>query len=183
MPTTWYTSIFTKEFWENVRGVGPEYKRMRIEKFGMRFLSKDHPDAKTQIDDSGMNIGGGWPYGPPRTRSQTERFRFKNKLSTKLTEQHDVKKSEDHDPLDHLNVKPPIVTYSCPRWHEITGYLFSNRGPLALALDNMEILSEPTIFRYIRDHGGINLTPMEFRSFLGVANERRELFLYVLPSL
>ncbi|KAF7867432.1 hypothetical protein EAF04_005515 [Stromatinia cepivora] len=178
VPTPWYKTLFTEGFWENVREFGPEAKRMRIEKLGMRFLSKDHPDAKNRVDDSGISIGGGWSYGPPQTRSQTQRFRMKNRLSVTLTKQYDVKKVETYDPLDYLNIKPPVVTYSCPRWDGITEYLFGNRGPLDLALDSMEILSEPTFFRYIRDHGGINLTPMEFRSFLGVANERRELFLW-----
>jgi hypothetical protein len=57
----------------------------------------------------------------------------------------------------------------------------ANREPLELALDTMGILSEPVFFRYIRDKGGISLTPMEFREFLGYANERRELFMLDLP--
>jgi hypothetical protein len=67
--------------------------------------------------------------------------------------------------------------YSCPRYEEIKEYLFTNRGPLQLALDTMGILSEPAFYRYIRDRGGISLTPMELREFLGYANERRELFM------
>ncbi|KAJ8059426.1 hypothetical protein OCU04_012370 [Sclerotinia nivalis] len=171
VPTQWYKTLFIEGFWENVRAFGPEAKRMRTENLGMRFLSKDHSDAKSRVDDSGINIGGGWSYGPPQTRSQTERSRMKNRLSATLTKQYDVRKAENY-------TKPPVITYSCPRWDDITEYLFGNRGPLDLALDSMEILSEPTFFRYIRDHGGINLTPMEFRSFLGVANERQELFLW-----
>ncbi|KAI9642393.1 hypothetical protein NHQ30_009197 [Ciborinia camelliae] len=179
VPTPWYGNLFTEEFWGNVTQFGPEAKRMRIEKLGMRFLSKDHPDAKTQIDDGGMNIGGRWPYGPPQTRSQTERFKIENKISAGPSKRKDdVKVTESEDPLDYLNKRPPTVTYSCSRWDAITEYLFRNRGPLELALDSMEILSEPTFFRYIRDRGGINLTPMEFRGFLGVANERGELFLW-----
>lgn len=151
---------------------------MKIETFGMRFLSDDHPDAKTRIDDGRMNIGGGWPYEAPQTRGQTKRFRIKSKIASTLTQQaNDDDIRENHDPLDYLNARPPIVTYSCPRWDDITGYLFDHRGPLELALDSMGVLSEPAFFRYIRDHGGITLTPMEFRGFLGVANEREELFL------
>jgi hypothetical protein len=68
-------------------------------------------------------------------------------------------------------------TYSCSRWDEITKYLFKNRGPCQLALDTMAWASEPTFYRYIRDRGGLEITPREFRNFLGVANERCELFL------
>ncbi|KAB8288102.1 hypothetical protein EYC80_010235 [Monilinia laxa] len=179
VPTSWYANVFTEEFWRNVREFGPEAKKMKIETLGMRFLSDNHPDAKAMIDDGSINIGGGWRYGPPQTRSQTERFRIKNKIASILTNQvPDDKIRENCDSLDYLNARPPIITYSCPRWNEITGYLFDNRGPLKLALDGMEILSEPTFFRYIRDHGGIKLTPMEFRGFLGVANQREELFLW-----
>lgn len=177
VPTLWYKNIFKEEFWENVKNFGPEAKEIKIEKLGMRFLSKDHPEAKTQIEDSGINIGKGWPYGPPQTRSQTERSRSMNKILTALTNPpNDVKKEKSHDPLSPTT-RPPMVTYSCPRWNDITGYLFENRGPLGLALDTMEISSEPSFFRYIREHGGIQLTPMELRGFLGVANDRGELFL------
>lgn len=31
----------------------------------------------------------------------------------------------------------PVELYFCPRWNEIVGYLFQNRGPLQLALDTM----------------------------------------------
>ncbi|APA09254.1 hypothetical protein sscle_04g040240 [Sclerotinia sclerotiorum 1980 UF-70] len=171
VPTQWYKTLFTEGFWENVRGFGPEAKKMRTEKLGMRFPSEGHPDAKSRVDDSGINIGGGWSYGPPQTRSQTERSRMKDRLSAKLTRQHNVRKAENY--TNH-----PVITYSCPRWDDIVEYLFTNRGLLDLALDSMEVFSEPTFFRYIRDHGGISLTPMEFRSFLGVANERQELFLW-----
>ncbi|ESZ91772.1 hypothetical protein SBOR_7842 [Sclerotinia borealis F-4128] len=133
VPTSWYGTLLTEAFWGNVREFGPEAKKMRIEKLGVRFLSTEHPDAKAQIDDGGINIGGGWSYGAPQTRSQTERFRTKSKISTILSKQLDgVKAREDHDPLDQWNVRPPIVTYSCPRWSDIAEYLFNNRGPLDL---------------------------------------------------
>ncbi|TGO07039.1 hypothetical protein BTUL_0342g00060 [Botrytis tulipae] len=177
VPTKWYSSVFTEGFWENVREFGPEAKKIRTEKRGMRYLSKDHPDAKSQIDDNGISIGYGWPYGSPQTRSQIERFITVNKVLTRISKEHRFGE-EIHDPLDCFNIKPPTVTYSCPRWNDITEHLFGNRGPLELALDTMELLSEPTLFRYIRDHGGINLTSLEFRNFLGVANEKRELFLW-----
>ncbi|KAM0152810.1 hypothetical protein ACHAPG_007473 [Botrytis cinerea] len=177
VPTQWYSFLFSEGFWENVREFGPEAKKIRTDKRGMRYLSKDHPDAKSQIDDSGIRIGSGWPYGIPQTRSQIKRFIVANNVSTRISKQHGFEEGSP-DPLDHFNIKPPKVTYLCPRWNEITEHLFSNRGPLKLALDTMGLLSEPTFFRYIRDHGGINLTSLEFRNFLGVADEKRELFLW-----
>ncbi|KAM0126583.1 hypothetical protein ACHAP3_009244 [Botrytis cinerea] len=177
VPTQWYSFLFSEGFWENVREFGPEAKKIRTDKRGMRYLSKDHPDAKSQIDDSGIRIGSGWPYGIRQTRSQIKRFIVANNVSTRISKQHGFEEGSP-DPLDHFNIKPPKVTYLCPRWNEITEHLFSNRGPLKLALDTMGLLSEPTFFRYIRDHSGINLTSLEFRNFLGVADEKRELFLW-----
>lgn len=75
----------------------------------------------------------------------------------------------------------PTVAYTCPRYDEIKQYLFANRAPKKLALDTMSILSEHQFYRYIRDNGGIQLTGMEFRSFLAVADSRGELFMYVPP--
>lgn len=69
------------------------------------------------------------------------------------------------------------VSYTCPRWSEITSYLFQNRGPCQLALDTMSILPVSSFYRYIRDCGGISLTPLEFWNFLGTANDRYELFM------
>lgn len=86
------------------------------------------------------------------------------------------------DQLTQEKVEPgevPSVKYGCPRWDDITQYLFDNRAPGELSLDTMTILSVPLFYRYIRNHGGIDLTPMEFRNFLGVANERKELFMQV----
>ncbi|KAF7952628.1 hypothetical protein EAE96_005860 [Botrytis aclada] len=177
VPTQWYSSLFTEGFWENVRDFGPKAKTIRTERRGMRYLSKDHPDAKSQLDDSGISIGYGWPYGPPQTRSQIGRSIVAKNVSTRVRKQHDFEEG-NYDPLDCFNIKPPTVTYTCPRWNDITKHLFSNRRPLDLALDTMELLSEPTFYRYIRDHGGISLTALEFRNFLGVADEKRELFLW-----
>jgi hypothetical protein len=73
--------------------------------------------------------------------------------------------------------QPPVVQYTCPRYNEIRQYMFDNRAPGRLALDTMTILSEPQFFRYVRDCGGINLTGLEFRNFLGVADQRGELFM------
>lgn len=67
----------------------------------------------------------------------------------------------------------------CPRWDEITQYLFQNRGPLELAINTMTFeMSEPTFYRYIRERGSLDITPAEFRDFLKVAHRRRLLFRY-----
>lgn len=73
--------------------------------------------------------------------------------------------------------------YDCPLeiWDEITNFLFNNRGALELGLDTMGFVSEPTLWRYIRDRAtetGERLvtTPRDFRQFLGVANEKEVLF-------
>lgn len=59
----------------------------------------------------------------------------------------------------------------------IMRYLNQNRGPLELGLDTMGFVSEPTLYRYIRDRGGLDITPQILRSFLAKCNEKRELFL------
>ncbi|KAF5875573.1 uncharacterized protein Bfra_004026 [Botrytis fragariae] len=140
VPTQWYSSFFTEGFWENVREFGPEAKRIKIEKRGVRYLSKDHPDAKYQIDDvaSALSTGG---------LTDHLKLGVANNVLTRISKQHGFE-TGSHDPVDYLNIKPPIVTHSCPRWNDITENLFSNRGPLDLALDTMELLSEPTLFRW-----------------------------------
>lgn len=60
----------------------------------------------------------------------------------------------------------------------IMRYLNQNRGPLELGLDTMGFVSEPTLYRYIRDRGGLDITPQILRSFLAKCNEKRELFLW-----
>lgn len=68
----------------------------------------------------------------------------------------------------------------CPRWEDITQYLFNNRGPNELALDTMTFdIAEPNLYKYILDRGGLDITAEEFRSFLAMANKREELFRYV----
>ncbi|KAH9213569.1 hypothetical protein DL95DRAFT_506071 [Leptodontidium sp. 2 PMI_412] len=57
-------------------------------------------------------------------------------------------------------------------------YLFANGDLLELALDTMRILPESTFYRYIRDHGGIDVSAHELRSFLHMASDNRELFIW-----
>ncbi|TGO83786.1 hypothetical protein BPOR_0593g00070 [Botrytis porri] len=113
----------------------------------MRYISKDHPNAKSQIDDSGISIEYGWPYGPPQTRSHIDRLIAANNVLTRISKHYGFG-AESHDPLTYFNIKPPAVTYSCPGWNDITEHLFSNCEPLELALDTTELLSVPTLFRW-----------------------------------
>ena len=74
-------------------------------------------------------------------------------------------------------------TPKCRRWKEIRQYLFSNRGPNELAWDSMTFeIPEWTLYRYIRDRGGLAITPIEWHDFLVFADHRGNLFQYV-PTL
>ncbi|PVH75508.1 hypothetical protein DL98DRAFT_318192 [Cadophora sp. DSE1049] len=42
----------------------------------------------------------------------------------------------------------------------------------------MNIIAEPNLYRHIQDSKGLQITPLEFRGFLGVCNRNEELFLY-----
>lgn len=77
------------------------------------------------------------------------------------------------------------VVYSCPRYDEIKAYLCRNRHYEQLALDTMDFdMPERTLYRYILDRGGLEITPLEFRNFLYTASERREMFFYApFPGL
>ncbi|KAE9378280.1 hypothetical protein N431DRAFT_461813 [Stipitochalara longipes BDJ] len=62
---------------------------------------------------------------------------------------------------------------------EITQYLFANRAPLELALNTMDFdIPEPTLYRYIMNRGGLDITPAELRQFLFTANNKKQLFAY-----
>ena len=72
-------------------------------------------------------------------------------------------------------------TFECPRWGEITRYLFNNRGPGELALDTMIFdMPEPTLYKYILERGGLDITTEEFRQFLAFADYKKELFRCVI---
>jgi len=80
---------------------------------------------------------------------------------------------------DKSDEKEEEQIFECPRWDEITQYLFANRGPSELALDTMTFdTPEPSLYRYIVDRGGLDITPTEFRQFLLYANNKKQLFSY-----
>ena len=87
--------------------------------------------------------------------------------------------SEESD-TDEEEIEEDV--YNCPRWNEIKKYLVRNCGPLAI--DTMGMMSEQLFLKYIKSlrapkYIPLQITPLEFRSFLGTASEKRELFLYV----
>jgi hypothetical protein len=80
---------------------------------------------------------------------------------------------------EDFNEKAEVLIFECPRWDEITQYLFTNRGPLELAFDTMTFdIPEPTLYRYVMDRGGLAITPEEFRQFLLFTNNKKQLFSY-----
>ncbi|CZR66587.1 uncharacterized protein PAC_16488 [Phialocephala subalpina] len=116
-----------------------------------------------------------------RELAVTEQLKAMRTQSIRVAMNRNPSRPADPDsvPQEELDpVEVPAVKYRCTRWAEITQYLFDNQGPGELSLDTMTMLSVPVFYRYIRNHGGIDLTPMEFRNFLGVANERKELFIW-----
>ena len=71
-------------------------------------------------------------------------------------------------------------TPTCKRWNEIKNYLFANRGPNELAWDSMIFdIAEWTLYRYITERGGINLSPVEWHDFLVFADHKKQLFQYI----
>lgn len=82
---------------------------------------------------------------------------------------------DDEDTSDEEESPEPVPV--CPRWFEITEYMFENRAPLQLALDTMDFeIPEGTFYRYVMDRGGLQITPAEFREFLRCANHTDDLF-------
>jgi hypothetical protein len=188
IPTSWYCDLFKEDFWEfNVRGKGPAAAAMPQSKFGVRLIQA--PASKgVYIDDLEYFLIDESLSEEEKGYREREQVRI---LTAQQIEDAMVKKIRDGDDQDSdsdlsdddieaPSTKPPAVQYHCPRWDEITSYLFNNCGPLELALDTMDILSVPAFYRYIRDRGGISLTPLEFRNILGVAFVKGVLFRWKL---
>jgi hypothetical protein len=194
VPTYWCSSLFRDEFW-NVKGrkYGADATKMGPLGYGTRTVIGDPriPRSMERLEkrdyESGVYEGKfedtaifeGWTDGEKeaalrRNAMAVKSRRIINAMKTKNFRDVD---DEEEDLQTELGDSPLTPRYSCPRYEEIKEYLFANRGPLELALDTMGVLSEPAFYRYIRDRGGISLTPMEFRSFLGIASGRRELFM------
>lgn len=65
----------------------------------------------------------------------------------------------------------------CPRFNEIQNFLFKNR--LELALDSMDFpVPEHTLYNYILERGGIQLDADEWRAFLRICRDKKNLFRY-----
>ncbi|KAE8441085.1 hypothetical protein EG329_005880 [Mollisiaceae sp. DMI_Dod_QoI] len=184
--------MYQKHWWDaGVKKYQKTYTHMGPLKYGYRTVDaadKQQNKYPSNFDDSlAPNIGA-----PEKTvlndrmtaakKETAIAEQIRSLQAQKILEAANRKPSEPRDANfeqdRYLGKEPPSVKYTCPRWNEITKYLFDNRAPGELALDTMTILSEPTFYRYIREHGGISLTAMEFRNFLGVANEKGRLFIW-----
>jgi hypothetical protein len=194
VPTSWCCYLFGDQFWNvEVRKYGADAARMGPLGYGTRVVIGDPRRIETmgrlekRDYESGVNEGvfedtaicEGW------TEGEKEEALTRNAMAVRSRRIFDAMRMENFRDVDdeeenlqtEFGNSPLRPRYSCPRYEEIKEYLFANRGPLQLALDTMGILSGPAFYRYIRDRGCISLTPIKFRSFLGVANERRELFM------
>ena len=194
VPTCWCSSLFTDEFWDvKARKYGADATKMGPLEYGTRTVIGDPRRIETRgrLDkrdyESGLYEGifentaicEGWTDGEKEEALRRNAMAVRSRqifdaMRTKILRDVD---DEEENSQTELDDSPLIPDYSCPRYEEITEYLFASGGPLELALDTMGILSEPAFYRYIKDRGGISLTPMEFRGFLSSADERGELFM------
>jgi hypothetical protein len=193
VPTYWCSILFRDEFWDvKVRKYGADATKMGPVRYGTRVVIGDPRMPKT-IERLGKRdyesevyegefeataICEGWTDGEKEEALTLNAMAVKSRRILDAMRTKNPRNVDDEENLQTEFRGPPLMPwYSCLRYDEIKEYLFANRGALELALDTMGILSEPALFRYIKDRGGISLTPMEFRSFLGSANERKELFM------
>jgi len=194
VPTYWCSGLFREEFWDvQVRKYGADATKMGPLKYGTRIVIGDPRKIESMgkleriIYESGVYersfeytaISEGWideekEEALKRNEREVRSRQISDEMRTKSLP--GVSDEEEDIPME-VDDSPLMPVYSCPRYEEIRDHLFANRGPLELALDTTEILSEPAFYRYIRERGGISLTPMEFRGFLGSASEKRELFM------
>jgi len=199
VPTYWCSGLFKNEFWGvKVRKYGVDATKMGPLGYGTRTVIGDPRMPKTierlekRDYESGVYEGifEDTAIREGSTEREKEEALTRNAMAVRSRQIFDAMRTknfrgegintehgEERDLQAGLRHPLPTPEYLCPKYEEIKEYLLANRGPLELALDTMGILSEPAFFRYIRDRGGISLTPMEFRSFLGIASGRRELLM------
>ncbi|KAF8856528.1 hypothetical protein BDZ45DRAFT_790328 [Acephala macrosclerotiorum] len=173
IPTSWSCNTFRENWWMGVRKYEKGFMHMGPLKYGYRTIDSLRGSGPKR------NLSPKWddpdPYGPPDGPSWENNTSIREGMARNPSRQANAD-SAPEDELDSGEV--PAVRFSCPRWDEITQYLFENRAPGDLSLDTTTIISLPVLYRYIRNHGGIDLSPTELRNFLGVANERKELFIW-----
>jgi hypothetical protein len=137
-----------------------------METEGPRFHLNSHSDARS-LSRSSMQ--------PPTAASASTSMRSRVPSATELSsipfetttmdEIYIGESTTDEDASTDSSESGDEATiedeYGCPpnEWETITKYLYANRGPYQLALDTMGWLPEPAFHRYIRDHGGLDITP------------------------
>ncbi|KUJ09625.1 uncharacterized protein LY89DRAFT_787913 [Mollisia scopiformis] len=197
VPTSWHCNMFLNNWWNvGVVKFSREFTHMGPLQHGYRKIDKRAIEAGN-IEPRKIRVGEGDGTGLLYSEGPGDRIVISDKLSIAnrkaiYAEQKRMVEAgkilfaltknpgyvgAPNDNTDN-GERPPRIQYQCRRWDEIVAYLFANRGPKELALDTMTLLSEPQFYRYIRGRGGINLTGLEFREFLAVANERGILFVW-----
>lgn len=200
VPTSWYGGLFDQDLWEvQLRSKGKDALKMGPLKYGTRTveggstvtrITLNQAEKIVQVDDfediaisvAASEAQRATQQGENSRRSKGQSIREAlslRPLSSRIA-QKDQYGNDDGDGGD-FEVRVPEIplmpTPTCPRYDEIKKYLFANRDLLELALDTMRILPESTFYRYIRDHGGIDVSAHELRSFLHMASDNRELFM------
>jgi hypothetical protein len=210
VPVSWQLNFFDTSFWNGtVRHVGESATRMGPLTYGARRFSDDPDEAQsfTLLQDPRVTqrtyvwhepIHEGMPHhikvalrweNLRRSHVQgivnsTGSSRNKQPKGTNPENEKDnVINAKDEVDTEDEDGEDEIVP-ACPRWFEITEYLFDNRGPLELALDTMTFdMPEATLYRYIMNRGGLNITTGEWRVFLRHCNFRDDLFKYAINTL
>ena len=205
VPISWQKDFFDPKFWDSMGlKFGNEATRMGPLTFGARRFAQDpketqsfedleHPkvelgtyyEAESTTDGLGEEIYYRrlWEMGR-RTRARRILCSLEifNNRQSKLTDPENAKNNiinakDNEDPDDEEgegDIAPP-----CSRWFEITQYLINNRGLLELALDTMVFdMPEATLYRYSTNRGGLQVTPIEWRTFLRHCDYRDEIFKY-----
>jgi hypothetical protein len=200
VPVTYQTNLFQSEFWDrSVRAMGARATQFGPLSVGMRLLAEDReaPENYQIILQPAMRIEENLTQHvihDGMTESEKAGWEFENKRRSQAllifysiatgseTEPLAVPPNQPKDPgteAQGVQVEDEGIP-DCPRWTEILNYLLNNRGPLELALDSLTFeIPEPTLYRYILNRGGLDISPTEWRAFLRTANHKGEYFRYV----
>lgn len=192
IPLIWHHSLFQSDLWNiPVRKFGTKATRMGPLSMGTRFLAGNPADEPAiYIKSSELATVPVIAIPGDMNQLQMASLMFENgrrakafaitlAVSRLVQPEAEAAPPEEgaHDEEDE-HTTPKV--YNCPRWDEITQYLFKNRGPEELALDTMKFeMPEPNLYRYILDRGGLDISIAEFRQFLGFANQTNQIFQYI----
>ena len=206
IPVRWSHGLFQPELWSGpVRALGAKATQMGPLTWGTRLHADDRDEAINYRKIIAQAFSPTSFIPEPMDTSMTDEERARiglenarkrqaekiyNAMTLALAAQPDdlnpdffrdgiIDRKDLYSDSEDVEEDEPSLPH-CPRWNEITQYLFHNRGPNELALDTMTFdMPEPTFYRYIMDRGGLAITPAEFRDFLAVANHQQLLFQYV----